>query len=381
MIWSAVAAPAPVGLEGLAVALARRFGLVPWRAFLACNVLGSGLLVFAFADLALLADGRASYLFVAFAALTAGLHSWNTKSSVEAPIMLFAAFFGIASAVVASRTADWLLVVMMSVLVLYLSLMMGTWSARAHTRLAAHREAIQAQLLDEHTLRNRALHEGLTRVLSLRHDQRNLAQAVALDLGDLQASLSEPGARDDLHRIAATFERLRELLTATPNDTGAALVDPAEESRSVSLADVVADVIGVAKSRYADPQFETSVSSDVPHLSIRGGASSLHRVLLNLVLNACEGDGTGRKARRIKIAAERGRTGRLVVIRLIDNGPGIPPAVLARRVPFFSSKPDGSGLGLLTAEAHVRASGGAISYANLEEGGAQVTLELPGVVS
>jgi signal transduction histidine kinase len=376
-LWRALVAPGPVILEGFMIAIVWRRRLITWSTFLACNVVGSALLIFALASLALLAAGRTSFLFVAFTATVATLHGWNTKSSVEAPIMALAAICGIALAEAFTVSHDWVLVAMMAVATLYSSLMMGTWSARAHARLIAHREAIQAGLLEEHARRNRSLRSGLTHMLSLRHDQRNLAQSVALDLGDLEAGLESPQTRDSLRAISSTFEQLRELLAAAPPDDEQSVAGAESGVEAVSLANVAADVLGIVRSRYSRVHLESLVRVDLPLLLLRGGALSLRRILLNLLLNACEGDGRGKGATRVTLAAERDRTGTITVLTVTDDGPGFPSSILKRRVPFLSSKPEGSGLGLFTVESHVRACGGEIRYANLAGGGAEVTVELP----
>jgi signal transduction histidine kinase len=69
----------------------------------------------------------------------------------------------------------------------------------------------------------------------------------------------------------------------------------------------------------------------------------------------------------------------LVRIAFEDTGPGIPPEVMDRLFePFFTTKPggEGTGLGLSTARAVVRAHGGSLTAANLARG-ASFVVRLP----
>jgi signal transduction histidine kinase len=80
---------------------------------------------------------------------------------------------------------------------------------------------------------------------------------------------------------------------------------------------------------------------------IRLDPDQLKEVLVNLILNACEAMGEGG---RMEIREETGTLGthdRVVLIRVRDNGPGIPEDLQEKIFePFFSTKEEGSGLGL-----------------------------------
>ena len=99
----------------------------------------------------------------------------------------------------------------------------------------------------------------------------------------------------------------------------------------------------------------------------------LTQALLNLVINAIQAvGGEG----RIDVVA--GVVDGSLSVKVSDNGPGIPP----ERLPaifdhYFTTKPEGNGLGLWIAQQIVTAHGGTLKAENGAEGGAVFTMLLP----
>jgi len=83
-------------------------------------------------------------------------------------------------------------------------------------------------------------------------------------------------------------------------------------------------------------------------------------VLINLTLNAMQAV-EGRDDARIEMRARIDRRSR-PVLQIADNGPGIPPDVQERIfVPFFTTKEDGSGIGLSLSRQIMRLHGGTLT--------------------
>jgi PAS domain S-box-containing protein len=123
------------------------------------------------------------------------------------------------------------------------------------------------------------------------------------------------------------------------------------------------------------------------------------QVLLNVLMNALQALADGGEivisvAPARKRAAVRGGLGRratdrllprrqaplldIVEVRIRDNGPGIPAAVLARVFdPFFTTRTQGTGLGLSICQSIVREHGGTISIGSVVGQGTAVTIDLP----
>lgn len=96
-----------------------------------------------------------------------------------------------------------------------------------------------------------------------------------------------------------------------------------------------------------------------PKLELTADPEMIEQVLINLLLNAIQsvkGIDNPQILLRAKID-DRGK----IIIRVIDNGPGIPEEVQEKIfIPFFSTKKDGSGIGLSLSRQIIRSHGGNI---------------------
>ncbi len=119
-------------------------------------------------------------------------------------------------------------------------------------------------------------------------------------------------------------------------------------------------------------------------------AASTENAVLNLVINARDAM-EGRGAIRVELSNLRLSSkdlagdaemspGEFVELKVVDNGPGMPPETLERVFePFFTTKPvgRGTGLGLSTVYGFVRQSGGRVTIKSSPGAGTEVSLVLP----
>jgi signal transduction histidine kinase len=118
-----------------------------------------------------------------------------------------------------------------------------------------------------------------------------------------------------------------------------------------------------------------SVSPDIP--AIRGDKVQLQQVLLNLLLNAAEAIGANDGTRRVDLTAEVDAS-RSVVVRVEDTGEGIDP-VASERIfeAFFSTKQQGTGMGLAISKSIINAHSGTLSARPRAGGGAVFEFSIP----
>ncbi|TDH61857.1 hypothetical protein E2C06_15125 [Dankookia rubra] len=111
-----------------------------------------------------------------------------------------------------------------------------------------------------------------------------------------------------------------------------------------------------------------------PVPAVRAEAGPLGRAMDNIIANAIQAVARGGE---VVIETAVDRTGSMVEIRVADTGPGLSPE-LVRRVsrPFYSTKPQGTGLGLALARRIVVSYGGTLVLDSVTGRGTTVTIRL-----
>lgn len=108
-------------------------------------------------------------------------------------------------------------------------------------------------------------------------------------------------------------------------------------------------------------------------LEVFADQEMLEQMLINLLKNA-EQALEDTKDASVSISAKLSKRGR-IVIEVADNGPGISEEIAAKIfVPFFTTKRDGSGVGLALTRQVMIAHGGSVSLAKTQGGGATFIL-------
>ncbi len=123
------------------------------------------------------------------------------------------------------------------------------------------------------------------------------------------------------------------------------------------------------------------VRSDPAAAYVQGDPDLLHQVLVNLVLNALQAMDETEGPHRLTIRLEA--TENAVVIEVEDTGPGLSRDVRERMFqPFYTTKEQGTGLGLVVARSIVEEHGGSLmAEAPVEGSGACFRITLPSLVN
>jgi signal transduction histidine kinase len=142
----------------------------------------------------------------------------------------------------------------------------------------------------------------------------------------------------------------------------------------IDLTALVQDAVGFCQS-YAKAHRQQIVFEATNSVVIAGDPHELRQVLVNVLLNASQASGPGQDI-LVDIAADPATpTGPTAVVRVVDQGVGIPKEALARVFdPFFSTKVDGGGLGLSLCRDAMRRHRGEIAITSCVGEGTVVSL-------
>jgi two-component system, NtrC family, sensor histidine kinase HydH len=148
---------------------------------------------------------------------------------------------------------------------------------------------------------------------------------------------------------------------------------PAPHFQTINLDAVLDSVLALANHgiRGKMVHCEKHIQPNLPRLE--GDPEQLEQVLLNLMINAIDASPNGESV-MLSAEAEDGR----VVVRVIDQGHGVPPAHIDRLFdPFFTTKEHGTGLGLPVAHQIMTQMGGGILAQRGAEKGMMFSVVLP----
>lgn len=317
--------------------------------------------------------------FSSFLLVCAGLHGHLHRANLRTPFIAAGLVLPAAVAfALAPSSAHRSILLVASGAALLAHFVIGTMARRADEARRNDekmRAALRAQLDADHA----RLSSRLADVLGVNHDLRNSLAIVQLSLRAFRRYVPSDGKSrgeflQHLDQLDRAMRRVKEILSAGHQralPASSVLLQPA------LLAPVVDGVISAVAHRSPNVAFDVRHEKDDLEVLVVDGETSLHRILENLVLNACEGDSV-QKAARIELVTRCEPTKCHAVIAVRDDGPGFPENQLSRPIaPFATGKPNGTGLGLFTTDRLVSASGGTLMRRNAPGGGAEVIVHLP----
>jgi two-component system, NtrC family, sensor histidine kinase HydH len=203
----------------------------------------------------------------------------------------------------------------------------------------------------------------------LAHEIRNPLASLAGAAGLLQrAQTSEKRRSECVEIIVRECERLNKLLSqfldfARPR---------APQYQIVNLESVLQPVAGLAEHATGGKNVRIRLEMAAQLPAIECDPEQIKQAVLNLLLNAIHASPEGGEV-VVTARADNGRT----CIEVTDEGPGLDPAAVDRIFdPFYTTKADGTGLGLAVVHQIAQQHGGVIS-AKPGSGGACFQIVLP----
>jgi signal transduction histidine kinase len=182
---------------------------------------------------------------------------------------------------------------------------------------------------------------------SVAHEIRNPLTAIKMWLFSIQKQVGADG------ELARKFEIVSEEIGRLENIVRNFLEfsRPVELKLSVeSISSMLDKAVELIEPRIGDRNITLS-RKDAQNLPpVSADRDQLKQVFLNLINNAVEAIGEEGQIRVITTAESDAEGRPMVIVRVSDNGPGIPEEVFERIFePFFTTKDEGTGLGLCVA--------------------------------
>ncbi len=231
---------------------------------------------------------------------------------------------------------------------------------------------------------------------ALEDTQKKLVQAARLaSVGELASSIVHE-MRSPLSSIKMNVQALRRQVGVDPDYQELAAIadsqvgrvermlnDLLNYGRPVELAltpvrfqDLAQDVLRVMSETATAKDVQLDVQDVLGEGCLWVDREQMCRALTNLIDNAIQAVPQGGE---VLLAAreEPGHT-RRACIEISDNGPGLSTHVQASLFrPFFTTRPDGTGLGLANVKKIVELHGGSVSAHNRDEGGSVFVVSIP----
>ncbi|HEX04049.1 MAG TPA: HAMP domain-containing histidine kinase [Bacteroidetes bacterium] len=207
-------------------------------------------------------------------------------------------------------------------------------------------------------------------VASVVHEMRNPLSAIKMNLRLLQrgAQLTE-NEKEHLEIAGGETQRLESMLQE--------LLDygkPVElDLRQVNISDIIVQILKETRSLAENGDVRVQFEQADNQPTIRTDPELLHRLLENLVLNAVQ---ACRSGDTVSVEIEYSVEATSICVK--DTGSGMTETVRKRLFdPFFTTREEGTGLGMSNVQKFVSVMGGTVSVESETGQGTKVTIHLP----
>ncbi len=202
----------------------------------------------------------------------------------------------------------------------------------------------------------------------------SLSSTITLILKDLASNLKGKDIPDEdvetIHEVQGALETIHKRtdgLMHFVNTYRNLTKIPTPAFSIFPISHLLTNIKGLLTEELKSKSVECNIQIEPESLELSADEKLIEQVIINLVQNAIQAL-DGRDGAKITLKAFLNKRGR-ITIQVIDNGQGILPDVLDKIfIPFFTTKPQGSGIGLSLSKQILRLHGGNITaYSEVEE--------------
>ncbi len=222
--------------------------------------------------------------------------------------------------------------------------------------------------------------QNLTRVL--RHEIMNSLTPILSLIGtmkhivdkELPVSANDNGAKGDLQEALQTLESRGIGMINFVDGYRSFTSIPLPSFTEVAIEQLLQRMMNLLQPEMAAVNIAFTIKNDAAHHLINADAEQLSMVFINLIKNAKEAlSYTTNASIHIKSYAQN----QSVFIEVMDNGPGIEPEALEDIfIPFFTTKENGSGIGLSLSRQIIQQHGGTIKVFSASGKGCRFVVQL-----
>src|SRR5689334_3172565 len=283
-----------------------------------------------------------------------------------------------------------------------LTSLMSSKRRKAEVALKQARDELETRV-EERTSELREANETLReRGEELQRAQTELAHVTrVMTLGELTASIAHEvnqplaaivtngnatlrwlaGAKPNLHEARLAVERIiKDSYRASEVITRirAFVKKRAPRNDLVDLNEVIVEVFALAQNqaRHSHVDLKRQLNDDLP--LVRGDRVQLQQVILNLIVNGLEAIAKSKHDARELLVSSNEDEDENVIVAVRDSGEGVDPAKLESVFEaFFTTKPEGMGMGLAISRTIIEAHGGRLWASANSPRGAVFQFTLP----
>jgi len=146
----------------------------------------------------------------------------------------------------------------------------------------------------------------------------------------------------------------------------------------LDIDDVIRQVLALARGELMRHDVVLRTEQAAEGRLVMGDRVQLQQVLLNLIMNGVDAmSAVTERTRELTVSSMLAESG-VVLVAVKDTGPGLEPSVAERMFqPFFTTKPDGLGMGLAIYRSIIEAHGGRLWVSPAAEHGAEFRFTVP----
>jgi signal transduction histidine kinase len=192
---------------------------------------------------------------------------------------------------------------------------------------------------------------------------KKIKDLIPKNLEDIHESVKTLQLRsNNLHSFIEEYNKLTKIPVPNPED--------------IKVASLLEETVSIFRGTHEYPEVQITIAKHEPGLTIHADNMLMQQVLINLIKNSMEANREGSEP---SIILSAGRSGNITTINVEDNGEGIAEDILDNVfVPFYSTKKQGSGIGLSLTRQIMRLHGGNVRISSKPGAGTIVYLDFQG---